>query len=398
MLAVALLPLLYVVAELAARWWIRFRDQYYVLPPGLRLRLHIDRETFPQMERETRFDVNSQGERGDELPRSSDGLYRVLVGGGSQPEGFLLDQETAWPGALQRWLERPQNLARLGASKVHVGSIARSGVGSEALDLIFDRVLPRYPRLQLIIIMIGATDVMRWMEYDGASLLPPVRTADVFRCHPEGPFGWKPQDTAMMEVLLRARRRWLRPIVLHERAGRWIGEARAMRARAAEIRRVMPDPTPMLDQFDCYFRRVLDRATARADRVLVVRQPWFNKEFTSEEAAHMWHGGAGQVWRQEVSAYYSFDVVSRLMTLVDTRASSIADERGIEQLNLMPVLERSLNTYYDGFHATPAGASAIAAAIGAATIRRQQPEVSTTAAGDNVLQNRRTECVDLLAS
>ena len=171
-----------------------------------------------------------------------------------------------------------------------------------------------------------------------------------------------------------------------------------MRARATTILNDMPNPTPMLEQFDFHFRRVLERAAQHADRVLVVRQPWFDKEFSSEEAAHMWHGGAGQVWRQDVSAYYSFDVVSRLMTLVDTKAASIADERGIEQLNLMPVLEPSLNTYYDGFHATPAGASAIAAAIGAATIRRRQPEVSPTVANDNVLSNRRTECVDLLAS
>jgi lysophospholipase L1-like esterase len=312
-------------------------------------------------------------------------LYRVLVGGGSQPEGFLLDQDTAWPGALQRRLERPEQLARLGASTVHVGSIARSGVGSEALDLIFDRVLPRYPRLQLIVILIGATDVMRWLEYEAASSLPPVRTADVFRCQPEGPFGWRPKQLAIWEILLRARRRWLRPVVVHERAGRWIGQARAMRARATEIRRVVPDPTPMLDHFDHYFRRVLDKASAHADRVLVVRQPWFDKEFSNEEAAHMWHGGAGQVWRQEVKAYYSFDVVSRLMACVDARAAAIAEERGIEQLDLMPILEPSLNTYYDGFHATPAGARIVAAAV-AAAIERSPAE------------NRTPACVDLLAS
>jgi len=81
--------LLYVAVELTSRWWIRRRGQYFVLPPGLRLRLRIDRHVFPELERETRLDVNSDGERGDDLPRSTDGLYRVLVGGGSQPEGFF---------------------------------------------------------------------------------------------------------------------------------------------------------------------------------------------------------------------------------------------------------------------------------------------------------------------
>jgi lysophospholipase L1-like esterase len=383
--AIALLPFAYVTLELAARWWIRHRHQYFVLTPGMRLRLEIDSEVFPQLERKARFDVNSEGERGDEVPRAKEGLYRILVAGGSQPEGFLLDQDTAWPGALQRLLEQPDARVKLGAARVHVGSIARSGVGSEALDLLFDRVLPRYPRLQLIIVMVGATDVLRWLEYGARTSLPPVRTADLFRCHPDGPFGWKPRDLAAWELLLRARRRWLRPIVVHQRAGRWYADARAMRARATETRHEMPDPAPMLEQFEFHFRRVLEQAAAHADRVIVVRQPWFDKQYTNEEAAHMWHGGAGQAWRENVTAYYSFDVVSRLMARVDQKAAAIAETLGVEHIDLMPVLECSLTTYYDGFHATPAGARIVADAI-AAAIQRTPAE------------NRSLTCVDLLAS
>ena len=380
-----MVPALFVLGEIAARWWIRYRNQYYVFPPGLRLRLEIDTEVFPQLERVTRFDVNSQGERGGELPRSSEGLYRILVAGGSQPEGFLLDQETSWPGALQRQLENPRLLAQLGASTVHVGSIARSGVGSEALDLVFENVLPRYPRLQLIIILIGATDVLRWLEYSAASSLPPVRIQDVFRCHPRGPFGWTPKELAAWELLLRARRRLLRPIVLHQQAGHWYAEARAMRARATQIRHEMPDPALMLDRFEFHFRRVLAKAAAHADRVIVVQQPWFDKEYTNEEAAHMWHGGAGQAWRENVTTYYSFDVVSKLMARVNERAASIAASLDIEQVDLMPVLERSLVTYYDAFHATPAGATVVAKTIAAAIARPPA-------------QNKLLRCVDLLAS
>jgi len=382
--AVAVVPLMYVAAELTARWWIRRRRHYYVLPPGQRLRLHIDRQVLPQLERETRFDVNSDGERGDDLPRSTDGLYRVLVGGGSQPEGFFLDQDTTWPGALQRLLEGRDQRRRLSASNVHVGSLARSGVGAEALDIIFDRVLPRYPRLQLIVILVGATDVLRWLE-DGAPSSPArARVEDIFRCHPGGPFGWMPTALAAMELLRRARRRWFRPTQVHERAGKWIGQARAMRARAQTVRTTMPDPGPMLEHFDFYFRRLLFKASAHADRVLVVRQPWFDKEFTEEEAAHMWHGGVGQVWREEVTTFYSFDVVSRLMALVDAKAADIAVAHGVEQLDLMPLLDRSLTTYYDGFHLTPAGAKAVARAVGAAILRQPESVSTRTALEDEL--------------
>jgi lysophospholipase L1-like esterase len=397
--AIAALPLLYVAAELTARWWIRRRGRCYVFPPGLRLRLQIDAEVFPQLERETRFDVNIDGERGDEVPRSKNGLYRVLVGGGSQPEGYFLDQDAAWPGALQRILEKPEQLLRLGASKVHVGSIARSGVGSAALDLIFHRVLPQYPRLQLIVILIGATDVLRWLEDGTPRSLVSARTADVFRCHPYGPFGWKPKDLAVMELLLRARRRWLRPIQVHERAGQWVGQARAMRARAKTVRTTMPDPAPMLDHFQLHFRRLLRRAAAHADRVLVVRQPWFDKDYSEEEAAHMWHGGVGQVWREEATTYYSFEVVSKLMALVDAKAAAVAKELDVEQLDLMPLLERSLDTYYDCFHATPAGARAIATVVAEAVLRQPLSSAhSATAAEDAIAGNQQSQRVALRAS
>ena len=57
----------------------------------------------------------------------------------------------------------------------------------------------------------------------------------------------------------------------------------------------VPDPTPMFDHFEKHLRSAIETAKAHADRVLVVRQSWFQKEsYTPEELAHMWHGGAGQ--------------------------------------------------------------------------------------------------------
>jgi lysophospholipase L1-like esterase len=358
-------------AELAARWWIHRRSRYYVLPPGLRLRLRPDPTVFPQLERDVRFEVNRDGERGDDVPRSADGLFRVLVAGGSQPEGYLLDQDSNWPGALQRLLRTPENRAALGARQVHVGSVARSGVGSEALDLIFKQLLPRYPPLSAIIILVGASDVLRWLEVGAPpSPPPPVRVADVFRCHPELTFGWRPRRLALVELVLRLRRRWLQPVEVHERACRWMAKARSMRARATVIRTATPDPTPMLAHFDSNLRRAIQRARAHADRVIVVRQPWFARPSSPDELALMWHGGAGQAWVEEVTTFYSLEVLSDLMALLDARAAHIARGLDVEQLDLMPVLDASTRTYYDFFHATPAGTPIIAAAVAAAVLRR----------------------------
>jgi lysophospholipase L1-like esterase len=392
--AVALIALLAVAAELVARWWIRFERAYYVFPPGLRLRLHLDRETLPELDPVARFEVNSDGERGSEVPRVARGqkLFRVLVAGGSQPEGYFLDQDASWPGALQRMLATAEHLQMLGASAAHVGCVARSGVGSEALDLLLSRLLPRYPRLSAIVILVGASDVLRWLE-EGAprSASSPVPTSDLFRCHPEGPFGWTATDLAIVELIRRGRRRWLRPVHVHEAAGQWIGEARNMRAHARVIRATMPDPNAMLAHFEKHLRCVIHRAAEHADRVVLVRQSWFGKSaLTPEEAAHMWHGGAGQVWREKVTTYYSIDVTSRLMALMDARAARVARELGVEQLDLMSVLEPNLATYYDFFHLTAAGAQSVASAVADTLLRERGGAAGIT--GDT------SPCVDLRAS
>jgi hypothetical protein len=373
-------PSIVVAAELTARWLIRRRARYYVLPPGMRLRLEPDPGVSPHMEAVVRFEVNRDGERGGAPPRSRH-LYRVLVAGGSQPEGYLLDQDTSWPGALQRVLEAPERLDVLRTRHVHVGSIARSGVGSEALDLMFERLLPRYRRLSAIIVLVGASDVLRWLEFDAPSSPPPaVRTSEVFRCHPELAFGWRPARLALVECVRRLRHRWLRPVQVHQHACRWIARARAMRAHAATVRAIAPDPAPMLAHFDHHFRRALARAKAHADRVIVVRQPWFDRPHSAEERALMWHGGVGQAWQEHVSTFYSHEVLSTLMAALDARAASIARELEIEQLDLMPILERSARTYYDFFHATPAGSRAIAAAVAATVLREPLPRPATLAA------------------
>jgi len=377
-LIVTIVTAVFVLAELTARWWIRHRTGYFVFPPGLRIRHHPNRELFPELERVVRFEINSDGERGSEVPTLAAGetLYRALVVGGSQPEGYLLDQDTCWPAALQRILAEPRNLEALGASRVHVGNIGRSGVGAEALQLLLERALPRYPRLQAIVILVGASDVLRWLE-QGAPAAPASspRIADIFRCHPQERFGWTIKTLAMLELARRARRRRLRPVSVHEGGADWIGAARAMRARAKVIRATVPDPAPMLDHFDACLRRVVELARAHADRVVIVRQSWFAKDaYTPDEAAHMWHGGAGQAWREEVSIYYSLEVTNTLMSLLDERAERAAREMGVEQIDLPSLLEPSLRTFYDFFHLTPEGSKTVAGIVAQTVLRTEAAE------------------------
>ena len=367
--------------ELAARRWIRRRTGYYVWPPDMRLELRSE-ETGPSHRApRVRFDVNADGERGRDVRKDEPGLFRILAAGGSSVECLALKEEASWPGALERILNAPENLRTLGARRVHVGNIGRSGVSSRHLDLILERVLPRYPRLAVIVIMVGGSDIFQWIEEGAPPTLSsaPLTAAEAFAVHPERPFGWKPRQWATVDLARRLRRRWLRPLEVREQAGKWTAAARKMRAEAPDVRTTLPDPGAMLDRFELHFRRLLQRAQAHADRVLVLRQPWFEKDYTAEEAACFWHGGMGKAWKQTVTTYFSLEVVNQVVHMLDARAAGVAEALGIEHRDLRSVLAPSLENYYDYMHYTPTGAAVVAGEVATALLHRPRSRDATSA-------------------
>ena len=229
--------------------------------------------------------------------------------------------------------------------------------------------------------MVGASDVYHWLE-DGAPPSRPPSTVPelmLFSCHPKQRFGWKPGALALAEVVRRLRRTRFRPVEVKEGAGAWVVTARKMRAEAQEVRPTVPDPALLLDNFELHFGRLLRRAMTHADRVVVVRQPWFEKDYTPEETARFWHGGVGKPWKETIKVYYSLDVINGLLARVDARAAKVADALGVPHLDLRVVLTGGLRHYYDHDHHTPAGAAVVARTVAAALCRRRRSQHSVGA-------------------
>lgn len=359
--ALAALAVLFVLAELGTRLWLRITARYWILSPGMHMVLQVDRETLPALDPEVHIRVNADGERGDELPEDWSDTYRALVVGGSAAECYLLDQSNNWPQVVQDTLNDGGGAETLGAQRVHVGNVSRSLVACESLVRMLEKTLHRYERLDLVILMVGASDVVAWLEKDTP---PTIESGDqsasrIFAEHPEGPFGWKPRQTALKRVAARLNARFRRPISRKYGAGKTIGKNRKMRANAKTILTETPDPTPMVAFFETWLRRLIEVCQARGARVLVVRQPWFQKEFTPEEQKLLWNFGAGRPYERELDTYYAHSVVFDLMGRIDAAASRVADELGADQLDLMPLLEPSFETFYDILHFTPKGAAEV---------------------------------------
>lgn len=350
-----------VVAELAARRWLRRFGRYYVWPRYARTRLEIDRSVLPALGPVSRFEVNELGERGDPLPRDLSRTYRVLVAGGSATECYYLDQAASWPHVLQRALNRPESLKWLAADRVHVGNVSRSLADTRHLCRMLAGALPNYERLDAIVLLVGGSDVIRWLEHRTPAVLErgPVPAAHVFAEHPEGPFGWSPRTLALRRIAKHLYVRSFRPIEVRRNVGKRLARSRAMRARASEILDAVPSPRPMLDHFERNLRELVALARRHARRVIVVQQPWFDKVYTTDEEKLMWSFGAGCPHAEEVTTYYSHAVVWKLLKQVNARTSKVARELAVEEADLMPALECNLETYYDELHHTPHGCEII---------------------------------------
>ena len=360
--------LLFVAAEFWARARLRRRMEYFVLDPCRETVLEVDRETLPGLEPTVRIAVNSAGERGDELPRDRAGLYRVLVAGGSAAECYMLDHGTAWPHVVQD--ELAARADELGARHVHVGNVGRSLVACDAVNVILQRVLPRYERLDLVILMVGASDVVAWLEQRTPAVLEESRTSTdyLFDRHPEGSFGWGPSTLALRQVLSRLHKRVFRPVGRRTRTGASLAKHRAMRARAAVAIDSVPDPAPMLEYFERHLTRTIETARTKADRVLVVRQPWLRRDFTPDEDAVLWNFGAGRPYMEEVTTYYSHGVVNQLLEAVDEAADRVVRTVGVEQVTLMDALEPTFENFYDRLHFTPQGARVVGRVVARAVL------------------------------
>lgn len=367
LLTVALLLLAAIAGELLVRRSIRRGKLYAVYAPGSRVRLELDRATHPTLEPVVTYSINRDGERGPEPPADARGLYRVLVTGGSAAEGFLNDQDSCWPMALGARLSAPESLAVLRRTRVHVGTIGRSGFDAAALERTCRQILPRYRTLDAIIVITGAGDVMRWLAAStpqtGDGWESTVR--ETFAWHPELRFAWTPRRLALAESYRRLRARLT--VERHCNAAAWMGRARRARVGAwerGELLEHTPDASVLLDAYERRLSRALEIAQGHARRVVIVLQPMFVKERpTDEERAHLWNGGQGQAYRDDVRTFYSDAVLERLMAAINERTRRVAQDRGVEVLDPAPALDFGLHHFFDHAHFTPAGAAVVARVV-----------------------------------
>jgi hypothetical protein len=212
--------------------------------------------------------------------------------------------------------------------------------------------------------MVGASDAVAWLEQRCPVPLPTAKFGldYMFDEHCERRFGWKPQDLALRAWVERLTRAHRAPRV-RERTGAKLIELRERRRSAQRWIDTTPEPEPMLARFEEQLSALIELSRAKGARVIVVRQPWFDKELEPAEEAVMWNFCIGRPYVEKTTEYYTHPLVRRLLTALDARASQTAHRLGVEELDLRSVVEPNLENYYDYLHFTPRGAQLVAEAV-----------------------------------
>jgi len=354
----------FVLAEALARLWVRCDLRYYVRRPYSRQVFATLPEVSPYLRNPVETSCNSDGERGNEVPKVAKGkLYRVLAVGGSFVECNMITQEKSWPAALERILRR--HLHSLDAEDVHVGNIGVPEMDAQALALTLEKVLPRYRDLDLILFGTGIACAIRWLLEGARSscAATPLPAEKCFEQYPDMQFAWfKLRQTALGEV---AKRIWYRQkrrsAVLSPVGKKLIACARQRRKMNGHLSPLTSDPFAMLLGLEKGLRQSIELAKGKARRIIFVRQPWFYKDqMTEREDCNLWMGKIGGARNDGEWKFLSNTALFYLVSLVDEVVVRVAEEYGLETVDLQQLLETRLGVFYDQGHVTEEGSAQVA--------------------------------------
>ena len=98
---------------------------------------------------------------------------------------------------------------------------------------------------------------------------------------------------------------------------------------------------------------IRSRPAIKARRVVIVRQPWLGDTGLPHLEKLLWNLGLGRPCKEQVNVYCAPKHASHLLALTDARAARVASDLGVDQLDLLPLLERDATTFHDFLHFTP---------------------------------------------
>ncbi len=311
----------------------------------------------PGIEGSTRFSTNSLGIRGDEI--SDTDHYRILCIGGSTTECIYLDDDTAWPALLDKYLNRTCG----SHGKIWVGNTGRSALNT--LDHIIQMKcqVPTLPRIDCVVLLIGINDCVQTLRGSPDAFDPEKKQDKLFMNVGENDFSARPIGQSAIGALPRLLRGIWRSEGYQDYAAEFYVRERRQRASARRIVDTLPNLDFALKRYRHSLRRIKQIADTRHWRLVLMTQPTMWKEgLTNEEKALLWLGDVRDS-QGKTRAYYSVAALGRAMDLFNSTLGDFCAVANIECIDLADQVPKSTKAFYDDCHFNEAGARVVAKLI-----------------------------------
>ena len=367
------------IAEMSLR--IMMPPHYYIWPPHLKQVFKPLQDVMPGISGDSRFEINSEGIRGDEL--TSAHTYRILALGGSTTECLYLDQSEAWPHLVQDAINQ-----RAPGHKVWVGNGGVSGRTTRH-HLTAIRYLPFSDlKIDAIVLLVGGNDFLIRLSqgeaYDAQFLTRPGAEDRLLHealsggssLRRDGPLL---ERTAIWQLVKRARdqtmwgsdRAWQQAHVQDE-AGRIYLTWRQHRRNAGTIRDALPDLSVGIAEYESNIVKLLDAAERKSIRVVLMTQPTMWRPDLSESLRSLlWLGGVGDFASETGKPYYSVEVLEKGMRLYNETLLKICREKAVECIDLASALKKDTTVFYDDLHFNENGALQVSRILAEYLLSRQ---------------------------
>lgn len=345
------------VCEFGLRAYYSFSgksDKYYVYPPNLQHIMNIKPGIMQGVAEKARFYTTSDGLRGDEI--SKDDAYRILAIGGSTTACLYLDQDKAWPYALQK------KLSEFTCKKVWVGNAGKAGLSTREHLMHVKYLLPQFSRIDAIIILVGCNDLFRRLieddNYDPRFL---ENYASRQRKLMNGAFSRTPyysgkyrfktgyyDQTAIGSLYIQLKTAYTRKTLIQDVEGEYVSRLQNLRKDAHTLVDRLPDLDSGLAEYRNNLNAIIDMVQSKSIRLIFITQPSLLRPNMPQHEKDLIT--SGWIENEKSGRYYTAEALSEGLERYNEELKRVCRNRGIELIDLAAILPRSTDVFYDEVH------------------------------------------------
>ena len=344
---------------------------YAIWQPNLRARALPRQDLLPGIKGESRITTNAQGFRGDPMP--TDDREMIVTLGGSTTECLYLDDDEAWPGALQAILNRQAS-----GHGFWVGNAGVSGHGTRHHLVQAEVLLALYPRIDIIVMLVGINDLLIRLRADESFVplqkKPPeykqylVRKA--FHRLPQARPRGLLEPAYLRKIVSRALQGEQAPAGMQELvlddSGLKVERWREHRQDVKVFRAELPDLGPALAEYRANLERIVEstRRDGRKTSLVLMTQPTMWRAGLPRELSRLlWLGGIGPYMKRPGQPYYSVEVLAEAMGRYNKVTLDVCARHRLRCLDLDAILPKDTRSFYDDCHFNEGGARRVAEAL-----------------------------------